>query len=122
MFNFSLTVSPPKIIKQPSRANVQYYSTVTFTCTVEAFGYTTVVWRKVGSILPISATVKNTPSLNEVSSILTITGVAGYYGGFYYCIAMNQAGSTLSNNAELIVQGTAIVQSMYRWPGIYICI
>jgi len=73
---------------------------------VEAFGYTTVVWRKLGSILPITATVKNTPLLNGVTSVLTITGVAGYYGGFYYCIATNQAGSTLSNHAELTVQGT----------------
>ena len=73
---------------------------------MEAFGYATVTWRKVDSILPITATVTNTLSLNQVTSVLTITGVAGYYGGLYYCIAMNQVGSTPSKHAKLIVQGT----------------
>ena len=110
---FVLTVSPPKFLKHPSRANVQFFSSVTFKCTVETFGYATVVWRKVGSILPITAIVKNTSSLNGVTSVLTITGVAGYYGGLYYCISMNQAGSTPSNHAELIVQGTIKVLNQY---------
>ena len=102
-------MSPPKIIQQPSGANVQYFSTVKFNCTVETFGYSTIVWRKVGSLLPITATVNNTSSVNEITSVLTITRVAGYYGGLYYCITTNQAGSTVSNHAELNVQGTAAV-------------
>jgi len=105
---YYFAVSPPKVIKQPRNVKAQFYSAVTFECTVEAFGYTTVIWRKVDSILPITATVKNTLSLNQVTSVLRITGVAAYYGGLYYCIAMNQVGSTPSNHAELIVQGTVI--------------
>jgi len=55
--------------------------------------------------MPITAVVTEAKSLNDVSSILKITGVVGYYSGQYYCIAENKAGKVISQTANLRVQG-----------------
>jgi len=64
-----------------------------------------VEWKRSGSVLPLTATVNNIISLNGVTSVLTITDVAGYHRGLYYCIAKNKAGITISKYANLIVLG-----------------
>jgi len=55
--------------------------------------------------MPITAVVTETKSLNNVSSILKITEVVGYYSGQYYCVAENKAGKVISQIANLHVQG-----------------
>jgi len=98
-------VSRPLIIKQPVRAKATLFGQVTFECTVQAVGRTTIIWKKNRSPLPVTATINNIKSLNEITSMLTITGVNGFYRGFYYCIATNDAGQTMSKYAKLSVQG-----------------
>ena len=95
-------------MKHPKSVKVDFYKAVTFVCTVQAFGYIQVTWKKVGSNLPVTATVNNTVSINEVTSVLTITGVSGYYKGLYYCIAKNGAGVTVSKHALLRVTGKTL--------------
>jgi len=64
--------------------------------------------------MPITALVSETKSLNDVSSVLKITEVVGYYSGQYYCIAENEAGKVISQTANLHVQGTYVNYS--TWP------
>ena len=58
--------------------------------------------------MPVTAEVTEEKSLNEVSSILTITKVVGYYVGQYYCIAESEVGAVVSQTANLYVQGNTI--------------
>ena len=97
----------PVIIKHPDVTTVAVFKTAIFRCTAEGYDITDIIWRKVGSPrLPLTAkTVMMKQSLNEVTSILTITIAAGYYSGEYYCIASNKAGKVYSNTATLLVQG-----------------
>ena len=102
---FTHLVSPPVIIKQPTDEVVGVYSSITFGCKVQGYGYIDVQWRKLGSALPITAVVSNTKFTNEVSSIIKIMNSVGYHGGMYYCVAVNIAGQTSSIYAKLSVQG-----------------
>ena len=98
-------VSPPVLIQQPVNKVDKVYSSVTFECKVQGYGRINVEWRKVGSPLPNTATVSNNYVTNGVCSILKITKLVGYYGGMYYCVAINLAGQTTSKHAEMSVQG-----------------
>ena len=60
---------------------------------------------KCRSALPKASIVKNHNLINGVSSTLTITNIAGYYGGIYWCVANNKGGRATSNYAKLSVQG-----------------
>ena len=102
---FYTLVSPPVMIKHPKPEMATVCSSITFTCKVEGYGHINVEWRKLGSALPITATVSNTNFTNGVSSILKITNMVGYYTGMYYCVASNQAGQTTSKYAKLSVKG-----------------
>jgi len=104
-FNEHFIVLPPLIIKQPTSTTVELFGQVMFECTVQTVGKTSIVWEKDLSPLPVTAAINNITSLNEATSILTITGVNGFYGGLYYCIAKNKAGQTMSRYASLSVQG-----------------
>ena len=110
---FTHLVSPPVIIKQPINEVVGVYSSVTFECNVQGYGYVNVEWRKLESALPKTAIVNNTVSTNGVSSILEITNVVGYYSGMYCCGAINLAGQTISVYGNLSVQGKSIIQYIY---------
>ena len=99
-------VKLPVFLKHPGTTTVNISTNVTFSCTAKGFNITDVIWRKVGSSrLPLAATVTIKRSPSKVRSILKITNAAGYYTGKYYCKAINTAGQTSSNQADLIVQG-----------------
>ena len=98
-------VSPPMIIKQPTDDVVEVYSSITLECKVQGYGHINVEWRKLGSPLPSTAAVSNTKLTNGAYSILKITKIVGYNGGFYYCVAINTAGQTTSKHANISVQG-----------------
>jgi len=115
--SFLVLATSPSFIKQPQNSTATICSSVTFECSVQSFGYVSVEWKKYQSVLPFTATVNNITSLNEVTSVLTITDVAGYYRGLYYCIATNNIGTTVSNYANLYVLGTYVTfvhMSMYK--------
>ena len=100
--------SPPIIIKHPENETVRVFSSVTFECIVEGYGYINVEWRKLGTALPNTAAVSNTNFTNGVSSVLTITNIISYYSGMYFCAASNLAGGNISKYAKLSVEGTQI--------------
>ena len=49
--------------------------------------------------------MRNNSVKNEICSTLKITKIVGYYGGMYYCVAINIAGQTASKHAKISVQG-----------------
>ena len=101
-------VSPPDILNHPTSSTVAFYSNVQFNCVARGFGLVSIAWKKVDSQrLPFTARVTNTSSnINEISSVLTITEVIGYYSGQYLCEAKNSAGIATSSPATLYVNGT----------------
>ena len=100
-------VSSPVIIKQPTDEAAEIYSSITLECKVEGYGYINVEWRKLSSPLPSTAAVRNINVENGICSTLKITKIVGYYGGMYYCVAINIAGQTASKHAKISVQGTS---------------
>ena len=106
LFIYYVVVNLPTFLKHPGGVTVNISTNVTFSCVAKGFNITDLVWRKVGSSrLPLTATTITEWSLNEVTSILTITKTAGYYTGKYYCLATNKAGEKSSDQAKLLVQG-----------------
>ena len=98
-------VSPPIITKQPTDKLAGVYSTITFECKVQGYGYINVTWTKHESAFLKASIVKNNKLINGVSSTLTITNTAAYYGGMYCCVATNKGGQATSEHAKLSVQG-----------------
>ena len=111
MHNF--LVSPPDILSHPSASTVTFFDSVKFSCITRGYELTSVIWKKVGSQrLPFTASITNTSSnINEITSVLTITEVIGYYSGQYFCEAKNSAGTTTSSPASLTVTGMYAVYS-----------
>ena len=106
---FHNIVSLPIIIKQPDDMNVTVYKSALFMCAAHGFGVIKVTWKRFNYGLPITADVTEERSLNEVSSILKITKIVGYYSGQYYCIAENEAGKVTSQTANLHVQSNIML-------------
>ena len=106
-FLYNHLVSPPVIIKQPTDEVAEIYSSIALECKVQGYGHINVEWRKHGSPLPSTATVSNTNITNGVCSILKITKIVGYYGGMYYCTAINIGGQNMSKHAKMSVQGNS---------------
>ena len=100
-----ILVSPPVIIKQPTDNVAEIYSSITLECKVQGYGHINIEWRKLGLPLPSTAAVNHTNVTNGVYSTLKITKIVGYYGGLYYCVAVNIAGQTTSKHANISVQG-----------------
>ena len=105
--NFSISlVSPPEVLTHPTSSRVAFYSNVQFKCVARGYGLVSIVWKKTGSQrLPFTARVTNTTDVNEITSVLTITEVIGYYSGQYLCEAKNIAGITTSSPATLHING-----------------
>ena len=101
---FSFAVSAPQIMSQPDDVNVTAYSSASFTCSACGFGFIKITWKRINYGLPITANVTEERTLNELSSILQITKIIGYYSGQYYCVAENEAGTATSQNANLYVE------------------
>ena len=102
---FTLLVSPPLIIKQPTDEVAEIFSFITLECKVQGYGYMKVEWRKLGYPLPNIAVVTNANLTNGVCSILKITNVVGYYDGMYCYVVSNVAGQTTSKCAKVSVKG-----------------
>ena len=83
------------------------YVTATFSCNILSSDKVTVVWRKLRSQLPTTATIMLMESgvPNQVISILKISRIIGYFDGEYYCVAFNKFGSATSKYASLKING-----------------
>ena len=102
---FTLLVSPPLIIKQPTDEVAEIFSFITLECKVQGYGHMNVEWRKLGYPLPNTAVVSNINFTNGICSILKIKNVVGYYDGMYCCVVSNVAGQTTSKYAKVSVKG-----------------
>jgi len=104
---YDLAVTTPIITVHPTSVTTPVYVTVTFICTAKSSETVTIVWRKYTSILPPVARVMLMESEvnDEVTSILKIPRIVGYYAGDYYCIAYNKFGNVVSNYASLRING-----------------
>ena len=105
---FTFAASSPVITKQPVDVNVTLYNSASFICAARSFGSVKLTWRRVNYSLPITATVTEEQSLNELSSTLTISEVVGYYSGQYYCAVENKVGKTSSQIVNLHVNQSKI--------------
>ena len=66
-------------------------------------------WSKVGSPkLPATAVSTEKNTSDEIISTLKITGIIGYYKGYYFCSINNSAGTTHSVHVYLSVTGKII--------------
>ena len=94
-------------MSHPTASTVTYFGSVQFNCFIRSYDLNSVIWKKVGSQkLPFTVSVTNTSSnINEITSVLTITEVIGYYSGQYFCEAKNSAGTATSSPATLNVNG-----------------
>ena len=62
--------------------------------------------------MPATAEVTEEADLNEISSVLKITKTVGYYRGWYYCVAENEAGKVVSQSVKLHVQGNSVFHEL----------
>ena len=93
------------MLKQPSNININLYRSVSFECIACGFGALQISWRRVEHNMPITAEITEQISIYEISSILKISEVVGYYSGQYYCIVTSKDGSVVSQTSNLHVQG-----------------
>ena len=96
----------PNITEHPQSVTIDAYETVVFKCKSKLLGSVQFFWQKSGSSrLPRTASITNTRSHDEITSILTITKAMTYYSGNYYCYVKNEIGERSSSQAELQVKG-----------------
>jgi len=93
------------ITKHPLNIITDIYTTAQFECKAKALGNAEVIWKRVGSNLPITAKITINIKSDEITSILNIIRISEYYEGRYYCIIKNNAGDVTSNQAHLHVNG-----------------
>ena len=108
-----ITVPLPTISEQPNNMTINVYESVSFKCTANGFGVLKIVWKRVKHNMPVTAEVTEETSLNNITSILKITKIVGYYSGQYYCITESEVGEVISGIANLYVQGNNMLLSMY---------
>ena len=112
-------MSLPRITKQPDDVNVTTScSSASFVCTASGYGIK-IMWKRVTYTLPVTADVTEVKSLNELSSILTISEVVSYYSGQYYCIVENEVGNVTSRIVNLCVKSSKV--NAYNNIDSYIC-
>ena len=101
----NLTVSPPVVVQHPTNMSVEVLTIVYLKCQVKGYGKVAIQWKRLGSILPATATSTTITQLDGITGILKITRVTSYYKGSYYCVVSNDVGSVTSDPAYLDVNG-----------------
>ena len=103
-FDIIFIVALPVIIKQPKSVVVQAYSVASFVCAARSYGTVSITWKRLNSELPITAQIRESKSLNEITSTLSLESI-GYYEGHYYCVIENSAGIVNSRLAHFEISG-----------------
>jgi len=99
-------VIPPKVMQQPYPVIVNFSSMIMFKCSGKGYGLKQVTWHKDGLLrLPATAITTVSESSNEITGILKVYDVIGYYKGYYYCSISNSAGRSNSMRAYLNITG-----------------
>ena len=96
------------MLKHPNDINTYLYGSVSFKCTAQGFGVMKIKWRRAEHNMPLTAVVTEQISLNEISSILSISKAVAYYSGQYYCVVTGKAGRIVSRTANLHVRGNNV--------------
>ena len=86
-------VAPPRITRQPTNQMITALQDVTFTCEAEGFNVK-YEWKR-----------REDNSIVGNQSTFTIHKATPLDDDRYYCVAMTEGGSVLSNNARLRVNG-----------------
>ena len=110
----------PIIVKQPRSTVAEIYSVAIFECTGRSYGSVSITWRRRNSILPITANVSTTKSLNEIKSILRIEKSIGYYKGYYYCVIKNIVGTVSSTFAYFNITGKHLLIILIKYQVVYV--
>ena len=85
-------------------------SMVVFKCSGRGYGHKKVTWHKYGSLrLPANAVVSVSKSSNEITGVLRINSIIGYYKGYYFCSINNIAGTVASRHVYLNITGMYVV-------------
>ena len=99
-------VIPPKVVRQPFSEVAKFSSITIFKCSGKGYGQKRVTWHKNGLLaLPSTAVQSVSESLDEITGILKVYDVIGYYKGYYYCSISNVAGRVNSKGAYLNITG-----------------
>lgn len=105
------SVGPPMFLSDPADTTVEIFATAVLSCSATSYNNVTITWEKVkhdgedNSVLPFEAVTNTIELPNNVTSILTITRMAIFYFGQYYCVARNSIGETRSSISNLIQKG-----------------
>ena len=94
-------------MRSPISIAVKANNDAIFSCSAKGYGDIKITWKKLNSTLPSSALSEEIKSIKDsnITSILTISKVVGYYEGYYYCEMSNSAGKVYSKEAFLNVSG-----------------
>jgi len=93
-------------VQQPLSLAVKFSSMVIFKCSGKGYGQKKVTWHKYGLLrLPSTAVQSVSESSDEITGILKVYDVIGYYKGYYYCSISNVAGRVNSKGAYLNITG-----------------
>ena len=98
-------VALPRIMQQPSSTMTEVYNVATFECTARSYGIVSITWKRLNSELPETANITMSKTLNDITSVLRIEKIIGYYKGYYYCVIENKAGKINSRMAYCNVTG-----------------
>ena len=94
-FTVVRTTFKPQITNQPQNTTSQLFSTVTLTCVAEGYPEPEIHWYKDGKLIESSST----------STSLVIEELRPNNRGFYYCEAVNSAGTARSHTVLVNIKG-----------------
>ena len=93
-------------MQQPFSVVANFSSMIMFKCSGKGYGQKQVTWHKDGLLrLPTSVSSTVSELSNEITGILKVYDVIGYYKGYYYCSISNSAGRVNSIRAYLNISG-----------------
>ena len=82
-----ILVSVPRVITHPTDTSAAAPFSALLICSIQAYGYHSVIWYRNNNSLPSKAYSTLLPSVNVTTSVLTIPNVTSEDVGAYYCVA-----------------------------------
>ena len=99
-------VSPLRIVTQPTDTSAAAPFSALFKISIQVYGHLTIYWYKNNkNVASKKAYVTLIPSVNETTSILTISNVTSEDVGTYYCVVWTNHMALRSHSATLFLAG-----------------